>query len=144
MKSRIIDEGRQRSFAIVFETGEEVVAGLTEFVREHAIAAADFRGIGALSDAALGYFQWDKKEYKRIPVREQMEVVSLLGNVALGPDGKPSLHAHIILGRADGMALGGHLLEGHVRPILEIVLTESPAHLRRRKDQETGLALLQP
>jgi predicted DNA-binding protein with PD1-like motif len=144
MKSRIIDQGQQRSFAVVFETGEEVVKGLTEFVRSHRITAADFRGIGALSAAVLGYFQWDSKEYKRIPVGEQVEVVSLLGNVAEGPDGKPSLHPHIVLGRADGAALGGHLLEGHVRPVLEIVLSESPAHLRRRKDAESGLALLRP
>ncbi len=144
MEARVIDEGQQRTFAIVFRTGDEVVKGLTEFVRAHDIAAADFRGIGALSDAVLGYFDWDAKQYKRNPVREQVEVVSLLGNVALGPDGKPSLHPHIILGRSDGMAMGGHLLEGHVRPILEIVLTELPAHLQRRKDPETGLALLRP
>jgi predicted DNA-binding protein with PD1-like motif len=144
MKSRIITEDKQRTFAVVFDAGEEVIAGLTEFVRTHGVAAASFTGIGALSDAVLGYFAWETKEYKRIPVQEQVEVVAFLGNVALGEDGKPSLHPHIVVAKSDASALGGHLLEGHVRPILEIVLTESPAHLQRRKDPETGLALLSP
>lgn len=142
MKSLVINEDRQRTFAVVFDAGEEVISGLTGFVRVHGITAASFTGIGALSDAVLGYFVWDKKEYKRIPVREQVEVVGLIGNVALGEEGKPSLHPHIVVTRSDGAAMGGHLLEAHVRPILELVVTESPAHLQRRKDAETGLALI--
>ena len=142
MKARVIDEGKQRTFAVVFDAGDEILAGLTAFVREHRVGAASFTGIGALSDAVLGYFSWETKEYKRIPVREQVEVVAFLGNVALGEDGKPSLHPHIVVTRSDATALGGHLLEAHVRPILELVVTESPAHLQRRKVPQTGLALL--
>ena len=142
MKSRIINEGPQRTFAVVFDAGDEVVAGLTEFARTHAIRAAQFSGLGALADAVLGYFDWEKKEYKRIPLREQVEVVSLIGNVALGEDDRPSLHPHIVVAKADASAWGGHLLEAHVRPILEVVLTESPGHLERRKDPESGLALI--
>ena len=73
---------------------------------------------------------------------EQVEVVSLLGDIALGPDGKPALHPHVVVSRADGSAMGGHLLEAHVRPTLEVVLTESPRYLHRRKDHESGLALI--
>jgi predicted DNA-binding protein with PD1-like motif len=40
--------------------------------------------------------------------------------------------------------MGGHLLEAHVRPTLEVVLTESPRHLHKRKDPESGLALIVP
>jgi predicted DNA-binding protein with PD1-like motif len=73
---------------------------------------------------------------------EQVEVVSLLGDVALGPDGKPALHPHVVVSLADGRAMGGHLLEAHVRPTLEVVLTESPRHLHKRKDPDSGLALI--
>lgn len=142
MKSRVINEDKQRTFAVVFDAGDEVIAGLNDFVRAHRVTAAAFTGIGALSDAVLGYFDWEKKEYKHIPVREQVEVVGLVGNVALGEDGKPSLHPHIVVSRSDASAMGGHLLEAHVRPILELVVTESPGHLQRRKDPQTGLALL--
>ena len=144
MRSRIINEGPQRTFALAFVTGDEVVAGLREFVQQQNISAAQFTGLGALSDAVLGYFVWERKEYKRIPIYEQVEAVSLIGNVALGEDGRPSVHPHIVVSKSDGSAHGGHLLEAHARPILEIVITESPAHLQRRKDPETGLALIRP
>jgi predicted DNA-binding protein with PD1-like motif len=141
MKSKLIYDGPQRTFVLVFENDDEVLENLLAFAREHRLSAAEFTGIGALSDAVLGYFDWQKKDYKRIPVDEQVEVLNLTGNIALA-DGEPKLHAHIVLGKADGTAHGGHLLEGHVRPTLEVVVTESPAHLQRRSDPETGLALI--
>ena len=98
----------------------------------------------ARSRRRLGYFDWQTKRYQRNPVAEQVEVASLTGDIALGPDGKPSLHIHCVLGRRDGSALAGHLIEGQVRPTLEVILTESPAHLRKKHDPESGLALIDP
>jgi uncharacterized protein len=98
---------------------------------------AQITGIGALSDAELNYFDWDKKIYNKIAVEEQVEVASLLGDVALVPDGAPTLHLHIVVGRRDGTALAGHLGKAHVRPTLETVLTESPAHLRKVYDPDS-------
>ena len=141
MKSKLIYDGPQRTFVVVFDHGDAVLENLLAFAREHRLSAAEFTGIGAFSDAVLGYFDWQKKDYERIPVDEQVEVLNLTGNIALA-DGEPKLHAHIVLGKADGTAHGGHLLEGHVRPTLEVVVTESPAHLQRRSDPETGLALI--
>jgi hypothetical protein len=142
MKSKQVGSGAQRRFVIVLDTGDEAFAALSRFAREQQLKDAQFTAIGAFSRAVLGYFQWDRKEYKRIPVEEQVEVVSLMGDVALDPKGEPAVHAHVVLGKSDGAALGGHLLEGHVRPTLEIVLTEAPAALRKRKDPESGLALI--
>lgn len=142
MKSRILKEGEERTFALVFDSGDEVLSGLGGFARERRISAAAFTGIGAFSGLVLGYFDWQKKEYRRIPIAEQVEVVSLLGNIACGEDGKPTLHPHIVVAKADGSAHGGHLLEGRVRPTLELVVTEAPAHLQRRHDPQSGLALI--
>lgn len=142
MKSRILKEGAEKTFALVFDTGDEVLAGLGAFARERQISAAAFTGIGAFSSVVLGYFDWQKKEYRRIPLQEQVEVVSLIGNIACGEDGKPTLHPHIVVAKRDGSAHGGHLLEGHVRPTLEFVITEAPAHLQRRHDPQSGLALI--
>jgi predicted DNA-binding protein with PD1-like motif len=143
MRSRRLNETDGLvTYALVFDTGDEVSETLLAFAREQAVDSAHFTGIGALTDVVLGYFEWDSKEYKRIPVREQVEVVSLVGNIARSPEGGPALHAHIVIGKSDGMAMGGHLLGGHVRPTLEVALTESPAHLQRAIDPETGLALL--
>jgi predicted DNA-binding protein with PD1-like motif len=142
MKSKLIHEhGGQRTFAIVFDKGDEAVEGLRGFARSHGLGAATLTAIGAFSDVTLGYFDRQKKDYKKIPVREQVEVLSLLGDVA-EKDGAPALHAHVVVGRSDGTTLGGHLVEAHVWPTLEVTLVESPAHLRKQSDGETGLALI--
>jgi hypothetical protein len=142
LKSRSIHEhGGERTFVLIFETGDEAMAGLTGFAVENHLAAARFTAIGAFRDVTLGYFDWQAKDYKKIPVAEQVEVLSLIGDVATS-EGKPTVHAHVVVGRSDGSTRGGHLLEAHVRPTLEVVLVESPAHLKKRHDPETGLALI--
>ena len=142
MKSKLVNDGPQKTYVLVLDKGDEAVSSIESFAREKGISAAQLTGIGAFSDAVLGFFEWETKNYRKIPVKEQVEVVSLLGDVALAPDGKPALHPHVVVSRADGMAMGGHLLEAHVRPTLEVVLTESPRHLHKRKDGESGLALI--
>jgi hypothetical protein len=136
-------EAGRLTFVLVFETGDEAMEGLNGFAREHSLSAAQFTGIGAFSDVVLGYFDWKKKEYEPIRIDEQVEVVALIGDVALEKD-EPAVHVHVVVAGADGAARGGHLLKAHVRPTLEIVLTESPAHLRKRYDPESGLALIAP
>lgn len=145
MQSKLIHEADgQKTFAVVLMTGEEVMACLGDFARREHLTAAQFTAIGAFSEAAIAYFDWERKEYQRIPVREQVEVASLVGDVAVGPDGAPAIHAHVVLGRRDGSAMAGHLMDAHVRPTLEVILTESPAHLRKRLDPGSGLALIRP
>jgi predicted DNA-binding protein with PD1-like motif len=143
MRAKLLHEsGGQKTYALVFETGDAVMTGLKAFARDHRLLGSHFTAIGAFQEATLGYFDWARKDYKKIPVREQVEVVSLVGDVAEGEDGVPQVHAHVVLGRSDGTALGGHLLEARVRPTLEVMLVESPEHLRRRHDPESGLALI--
>jgi uncharacterized protein len=141
MRSKILNEQGERSYALIFDTGEEPVGLLTRFAEEHKISAARFTAIGAFSEAVVGYFDWASKQYERIPIGEQVEVLALIGDIALA-EGKPRLHAHAVLGKRDGSAHGGHLLEARVRPTLEVILTESPAHLVRRHDPQSGLALI--
>ena len=142
MKSKMLESTEERTFALVMDTGDEAMASLFAFAKEHRISAAHFTGIGAFSRAVLGYFDWEKKDYVRIPVDEQVELVSLLGDVAL-EKGEPKIHAHAVAGKRNGTAMGGHLLEAVVRPTLEIVLTEPPSHLRREFEPQSGLALIQ-
>lgn len=142
MKSKLIDQqGGQKTFAVIFDTGDEAIAGLLEFAKANHLGGSHLTAIGAFRDATIGYFDWEKKEYKKIPVREQVEVLSLIGDIAL-KEGEPKLHAHVVLGRSDGTTLGGHLIEAHVRPTLEVIVTESPKHLQKQTDDETGLALI--
>ncbi len=141
MKARQVGGEEQKTHVLVFDKGDEVMAGLLEFAKEHRVTSGHLTAIGAFSDVMLGYFDRERREYRRIPLREQVEAVSLVGDVAL-KDGKPQVHAHVVVGKADGTAWGGHLLEAHVWPTLEVVLVESPAELRRTLDVETGLPLI--
>ena len=145
MRSKLLDESDgRRTYMLVFDVGEEVTSTLLAFAAERHLEGSHFTAIGAFEDVVLGWFDWDAKDYRRNRLAEQVEVVSFAGNIALSPTGDPGLHAHVAVARRDGSAWGGHLLEAHVRPTLEVVLTESPEHLRRRFDQETGMAALTP
>lgn len=141
MEARRIDEGSQVTWAVILDRGDETVETLERFAREQALSASSFTAIGAFSDATVGWFDPERNEYAEIPVPEQVEVLTLAGDVATS-GGEPTVHAHVVLGRRDGTALGGHLLRGVVNPTLEVVLTESPAQLRKRVDERTGLALI--
>ncbi len=136
------EENGQKTFVLIFDTGDEFMSGLTKFAKENGLSAASLTAIGAFSDVTLGYFDMQKKEYEKISMEEQVEVLSLVGDIAPKEDGEPQVHAHVVVGRSNGTTRGGHVLEAHVLPTLEVVLTESPAHLRRRTDEETGLALI--
>ena len=138
------DSDGQRTYVLVLETGEEVLSSLQAFAEAQKIHTAQLTAIGAFSDVILKYFDWDKKEYQSVPVREQVEVASLNGDIAQAPSGGPALHVHLVVGKRDGTAMAGHLGEAHVRPTLEVIVTESPAHLRKVKDPESGLALIRP
>lgn len=144
MKSKLIDADGPSTYIVIFETGEEVASGLMRFAEENKLAGSSFKAIGALSRAKVGWFDWQTKRYETaVELNEQIEVLSLIGDVAL-KDGKPVVHAHLIVGKKDGSAHGGHLLEAYVRPTLEVVLIESSQPLRKIVDQESGLALIQP
>jgi len=119
MRSKLLHEANgERTFAVILETGDEIVSSLDTFADENGLEAATFKAIGALSEANLAYFDWDRKEYLPIPVGEQVEVASLTGDIATGPDGKPAIHVHAVLGKRDGSAIAGHLKSGTVRPTL--------------------------
>jgi hypothetical protein len=141
MKAKRLSWETDKIYALVFDPGDEAIDVLRSFASKNRLAASSFTAIGAFRKATLGYFNWDRKEYDHIEIDEQVEVLSLIGNVVWASD-KPKIHAHVVVGKQDGTAHGGHLLAGWVRPTLEVILTESPGHLRRRHDPQTGLALI--
>ena len=141
MKTQRIDDNNDLTFVLILDKGDEVIESLTDWAQQNQISSASFKAIGAFQSATLGYFDRERKDYDKIPINEQVEVLSLVGDIAL-KDGKPKIHAHVVVGKRDGTAHGGHILQAHVWPTLEIVLTETPAQLRRTHDDETGLALI--
>ena len=143
MKSaKISGEAGLETRVAILESGEEALTTLTKFANDAGITAASLTAIGAFERATVGWFDFEKKTYKKIEVAEQCEVLSAIGDIAVGDDGKASLHVHVVLGLPDGSTRGGHLLEGKVRPTLEVIVADTPAHLRRKKKPDLGIALI--
>src|ERR1700742_1762137 len=141
MHYKLLDK-KPKTFVLVFETNDELAGILHAFASEQKLASASFKAIGALSSVKLGWLNWETKQYEpSVSLDEQVELLSLIGDIAL-KDGKPVVHAHAVIGRKDGTALGGHLLEAHIRPTCEVILTESPIHLQKQIDPQSGLALI--
>lgn len=143
MKSTTVsDEQGAQVRIVILDTGEEAFAALTKFANDAKISAASLTAIGAFERAVVGWFDFSSKSYRKIEVNEQCEVLSAIGDVAIDDDGRASLHVHIVLGLSDGSTRGGHLLEGRVRPTLEVVLTDTQSKLRRKKRADIGVALI--
>jgi uncharacterized protein len=142
-KAALLADGDAKTYLLEFRTGQEVMQGLLAFARKHKLVAGHLTGIGAVSDAVLGYFDPEIKAYLRNHEKGQAEVLSLTGNLALDND-EPFFHVHVALGLRDGAARGGHLFKATVRPTVELVLNTYPRAVRRKIDPETGLPLLDP
>ncbi len=143
MQSKLVTEAAgQRTFVMILQSGEEAFRTISNFAAKEGFSAASLTALGAFSEATVGWFDLAVETYRRIPVAQQCEVLSALGDIAIDDGGKPSLHVHVVLGLSDGTTRGGHLLEGFVRPTLEVTLVETPAHLRRKKRPELGIALI--
>lgn len=141
-ESVVLSEETPRTFALVLAESEAATDEILAFASGHAVTAAAITAIGAFSTATLGFFDLAAKRYREIPVDEQAEVLSLVGDIGVDADDRPALHAHVVLGLPDGSTRGGHLLSATVRPTLEVMVTESPGHLRRRYRDDLGLALI--
>jgi len=120
------------TYALILSEGDEAAAEFARFAKETGVNGAQLAGVGAASGVKLGWFDFEQRRYDPIVIDEQVEVLSVLGDIATTEDGKPQVHAHVVVAKRDGAAFGGHLLELHVKPTLEIIVTETPTHLRKR------------
>jgi len=141
MRAKLLNE-TPRTFALVFDKGDEVTVSILEFAKENQLKASYFTALGSFSNVTLGFFERARKDYKRIEIEEQVECMSLFGNIAQDESGQHKLHAHVVIGKSDGSAHGGHLLKAHVWPTLELFLTETSETLQRQVDEETNLPLI--
>jgi hypothetical protein len=144
MKVQVLNRGPQETtYAVIFGKGDEVMAGLTEFAQEKHLSSSRITGIGGIEDAIVGYLHKGDKAHTPIPINQQCEVLSMLGDIALFR-GKPVVHIHMVVGLPDGSTRGGHLLKAHVWPTMEIIVTEYPNAMHKKLDAETGMAFIDP
>src|SRR4029077_16629237 len=144
MKVRLLSENAGvKHYAIILAKGDEVMSGLTDFARQNKVTSASFTAIGAFSHATVAWFDDARKEFRLIPIEQQVELVSMIGDIALVND-QPSVHTHVSLGSSDGTVRGGHLVEANVFPTLELFMTVYSTPLRKESDEATGLKLIDP
>ena len=130
-----------RTFVLIFDRGDEVIATVRSFAEQNQIRGGFFTAIGACERATIAWWSWTNKEYERREVEEQLEVLALTGDIT-AEDGLTKVHAHVSLGRRDGIGVGGHLVEATVRPTLEMQIVDYGRPLRRVRDEKTGLSLI--
>jgi uncharacterized protein len=141
MRSKKVAEN-PKTFVVILDTGDEILASLKSIAQTEHLASSSFKAIGALRAVELGWLNWETKKYQTaVKLDEQVELLSLIGDIALKDD-VPQVHAHVVIGRKDGTAHGGHLMSAVVRPTCEIVITENPQHLHKEIDLESGIALI--
>ena len=141
MQYKLINDDLQKTYALILESGEEVMEQIKAFAKELNLSASNFTAIGAFSEVIVGFFDFSKMDYKKIPIQQQVEVLVLTGGITLyGNEHK--IHAHVVLGKEDGSAHGGHLIKAIVHPTLEIILNESPVYLERKMDEKIGIPLI--
>jgi predicted DNA-binding protein with PD1-like motif len=129
-----------KTFALIFAKGDEIMSGLKTFAVREKLVGGHFSAIGALEHARFGWFDNTRKAFRDIPVDEQVEMVSLIGDLGL-VNGAPAIHAHGAVAFPDGHVRGGHILEAVAWPTLELFFTAYPAPLVKERDAETDLYL---
>jgi hypothetical protein len=132
-----------KQYAVIFYQGDEAFSGLLEFAEKYHVKSAHFTAIGAIDGATVAWFDSQRKMYKKIPIQGQHEVIGMSGDIALY-QGKPVVHTHMIVGSPDGTTQGGHVLEAHVSPTLEVMVTVDPVTMQKRFDPATDLTLIDP
>jgi predicted DNA-binding protein with PD1-like motif len=143
MKVQLLNPGEPtKQYAVIFYQGDEAFSGLLEFAQKYHVTSAHFTAIGALNGGTLGWFDPQRKMYKKIPVNGQHEVIGMSGDIALY-QGKPVVHTHMLLGTSDGTTLGGHVLAANVSPTLEVMVTVDPITMQKRFDPDTDLTLIE-
>lgn len=141
MNYKLINDDKQKTYAIILESGEEAMEQIKAFTSKLNLSASRFTAIGAFSDTTVGFFDFSIKDYKKNRFNQQMEVVSLVGDISVYKN-EYKVHAHVVLADEKGAAYGGHLIKGTVHPTLEIILDESPLYLKREMDENSGLPLI--
>jgi predicted DNA-binding protein with PD1-like motif len=130
-----------RRYILRIDKGEEVFSSLLEFADRQNVLAAAFQGIGACGEVEMGDFDLKTKTYNKHTIKENLEIISLIGNIAV-LDNKPALHAHGSFGRPDLSVLGGHVFKVVVSVTCEIFLIKLDGDLQRNPDKDSNLNLL--
>ncbi len=142
MQYSSIAEGHDiRTYLVRLDPDEEIIAWLSWFADDRRIDSGFVSALGTVHDAVLGYFDRATGQYLKRTVEADCEITALFGTLAL-KEGKPSAHVHVTLGTREFQAIAGHLFQGKVAATCELVIRQLPGIAQRKKDEKSGLWLL--
>ena len=128
----------KNNYFIHIEKNEKVMDTLTRFCESEGINNAKISGIGAVKNTEIGAYDTIKKEYIRKEFSDVLELVSYEGNITL-KEGKPFVHAHVVLSDHDMKPYGGHLFETTVAAVGEFFLKKFDGNAFRELNEDVGL-----
>lgn len=131
-----------QGYFLVLDRGDEILESITRFATETGTRAASFQGIGAVGKLTLGFYDLAAQAYERRSWDEDLEVASLIGNLAV-VDGGPFPHVHGVFGRRDFSALAGHVFQAEVSVTLELSVATAPEAIHRAPVDFCDLKLIQ-
>ena len=131
----------KNKYVLKVEVDKDVMDELKVFCREQKIEAASFFGIGAAKEIGIAWYNIHDKEYKKREIQQELEIISLLGNVAVG-NGEVIVHAHGSFSDENMQLIGGHVNKLIVSAECEIVLQKLEGKIEKTYDEETGLNLM--
>ena len=134
MKIRQVSNG----YILVLQKGEKLVDTLSGVCADKNIKAGYLSGLGAVTEAELGFYDLDAKKYHWKMFNGLFEITNLNGTVSY-----TTLHIHITLAGKDYQAIGGHLKEATVGGTCEVYIQVFEDSFVRKFDSTTGLNLLQ-
>ncbi len=121
--------------------GEEIISSIQDLCRKENIKSGSVSGIGATQSVEAGFYSFKKKNYCGYCFNQNMEILSLLGNIST-KDNEPYLHLHIVVSNDEGEALGGHLTKAIISVTAEIFIDVIDIALNREPDTLTGINLI--
>lgn len=124
--------------ALRLDVGDEILKAVKEVCEKEDIKLASVTGLGAVSKAVVGLYRVSEQEYVRNVFEQDMELVSLIGNISQ-KDGEVYLHLHASLADEKGRVVGGHLNEAVISVTGEIWIDPVDGCIGRRVDEKTGL-----
>ncbi len=128
-------------YVVRLNRGDEIISSITELCKKEAIKAGSISGIGATQLVEAGFYSFKKKRYCGYCFNQNMEILSLLGNIST-KDGDPYLHLHIVVSNDEGEALGGHLTKAIISVTGEIFIDTIDVEINREPDSLTGINLM--
>lgn len=124
-------------YLVSIAPNEDIVASLTEFVKEQKIASGYIIGIGAIKSCRLAHYSVSTKKYTERKSKKPLEILNITGIIT-----KDKVHIHGVFGNQLFRGSGGHLTKAIVSAACEVIVVAAKEEVGRKYNDEIGLELI--